>query len=327
MVKRPVFVTREADGSAEMRLGRQVAEALIGAGRPVKTLGWAVDGGRVWPGWAARWRRGGDVVVELGMNPASRADAVVAARPDPELAEKLLRERPDVRLAVVDAGVRDDVAQRVSGADRRIDVLPYPVPDVFYAPGDATHVHDISRLLRLERRPRLLYTGGYGQGRTLTRLMGAARALLTHDGEMILANGIEARASLAPVVKHMGLSERVIFTPVLSDAQLAGLLHGADLLVYPDESAAFPYTLTYATAAGLPVVGVDTPPVRAATGRAALLVDPLRDEVWPDAVREGLHNAGFRERMIERGMALAVERRAATAVGRWIAWLDEMGSR
>ncbi|MCL8208896.1 MAG: glycosyltransferase [Actinomycetia bacterium] len=204
---------------------------------------------------------------------------------------------------------------------------PYPVPTVFYAPGDTRLVHRASRDLRLHERPRLVYLGPYDDGRALTRALDTARRLLATSGELVLPGSLPWRAGLAPVVARLGLAERVVFTPPLDDALWAGVLLGADLALAPARpDGVWPVEWLPVLAAGLPLVAADGPLTRQVAGTAALLVDPGRDEVWPEAARTVLYRERVRTELAARALARAAEfhedeARAAwrAAVDRWIA--------
>lgn len=202
-------------------------------------------------------------------------------------------------------------------------VLPYPIPPEYFAPGDGALVFEAARRFHLEERPRLVYGGRYDNGRRLTRLLALARQVLAGGGELILLDSAPFRPSLAPVVAHLGLAERVVFLPPLPDDLMAGIFHGADLFLMDDGEADLPIWAHFATAAGLPIVGEPSPVLEAMTGRSLLAV--TEEEAWANAVTEALDNGRLRERMIERATEHAKACHRDVASQKWLQALGAAG--
>ncbi|MCL6564540.1 MAG: glycosyltransferase [Firmicutes bacterium] len=179
--------------------------------------------------------------------------------------------------------------------------LPLAIPRPYYLPGDTTMVFRATQALHLEERPRLLYAGWYQDGRALTLALSLARTLLARGGELILLEGLAARARLAPVVQQLGLVGKVIFAPPLDHAMTAALFHSADLLIAPERDRDPPLALTLAQAAGLPSVTVDDPRHAVASGHAAIAVAADAQDSWRAAVEKALGSTSWREIMIRRG--------------------------
>jgi glycosyltransferase involved in cell wall biosynthesis len=152
----------------------------------------------------------------------------------------------------------------------------------------------------------LVYLGPYDDGQALTRALTVARTVLKSGGELILPNALPWRDGLAPAAARLGLAERIIFTPPLDDSLWAGILLGADLALAPaSPDHTWPFDWLGVLAAGLPLVAVDDPLTRQVAGSAALLVDPRRDDVWPDAVRTALYREPVRRELVARASARA----------------------
>lgn len=219
-------------------------------------------------------------------------------------------------IDVITLSVRARHVLDQTGSPQTVHVLPLPIPDQFYAPGDRALVWDATQSLRLEERPRIVYAGSYTDGSEMSHVLDAASRLLVSGGELLLLDGLPLRARLAPVVHHLGLADKVIFTPTLTMDLLAGVYHGADILIGGNADRLFPVAAHYAMAAGLPVIGWHTPLMEDLTGRGALFVH--NDKMWKEAIVEVLENGRIRERMIERGLAYAKERHLRDVADTWL---------
>lgn len=316
-----VLIRVNTPESSHIRLGQFIAEALSSRRVKVSTQGFLLPGVAD-HGILQRILKRRRITVEIGL-PKGKADLVILVAPEIERAQALLERDSAVTLVVLDGEVQEALGELPAQMTDRVAVLPFPVPDEAYAPGHGKVIFDVAQRLRLERRPRLLYGGSYHDGRALTLTLNAAKELLYHDGEMIMIHGVEARPQLAPIVKKMGLSERVIFTPILPEADILGLLHNADVLIIPDGGVEYSLWAHYAMAAGLPTVMTDTLSARSASARSALMVDSRRDDAWPDAIRDALTNGVLRERMMQRGLSEAISYRMDQADTVWWDFFEE----
>ena len=234
-----------------------------------------------------------------------------------EAALALKRDRPDLALAV---------AAIYPPAPPDLSVVPFPIPDVFFAPGDGETVFQVTRQLHLEQRPRIVMMGPLVDGRGLTQAMTAMVHVLASGGELAILDGLSIRSQFAPVIQRLGLVDKVVFLPPLEDSQTAAVLLGADLAMLPERTRNFPYWIPWCHAAGLPVVALDTKEARLAVGTAALLVDPDRDDGLENAIREALTNEATRRHLIARGMVEAQRGRSMEVAKAFLAWIHTMES-
>ena len=283
--QRWVFITHEPDFSADWDLGLSLAEWLLHEGDAVSARGFGAALPR-----ASRWLPGHrDSPILVG--PRGKARRVLTAR-DPALSsfsgpvEQIITTNPTVALdtAVIPA-----------------TYLPYPVGDEYFETDTMAAIFEMTRIFRLEHRPRVVFVGDYGDGAGLSVLFAAARTVLRSQGELVLLNGLGFRDQLAPVVKTLGLEEVVIFLPRLSAREESAIFNSADLCVDPSTNPAwFPAAALRAMATRLPIVAWETPLMTALSDRGALLVDPQRDDAWAPAMKEAMENQPLRERMMER---------------------------
>jgi glycosyltransferase involved in cell wall biosynthesis len=103
----------------------------------------------------------------------------------------------------------------------------------------------------------------------------------------------DVEAAFAP------LAPRVTYAGVLERNDVAALLRRSDLFVWPAVDEAIGVAFLEAQAAGLPVVGADTPGVAGvvAAGHSGLLVPPADPAAFAQAVSQLLQDDAVRERM------------------------------
>lgn len=200
--------------------------------------------------------------------------------------------------------------------------LPAAIPDQFFPPGTGADVFGVTRRLHLEERPRWLYLGGYGSGRDLTTLFTVAKGLLGGQGELVLVEGLSYRAQLAPLIKNLRLSERVVLAPSLTLAELSGITAGVDVIL----AMSNPYRLelSWSMAAGVPIIALATDANQAILGQSALYMDDLDPTNWSDAVNQSLSSDALREELAFRLNARTDSLRLSQARVRWMEWLASL---
>ncbi len=147
------------------------------------------------------------------------------------------------------------------GVDVPVDVVPNGVDLVpFQSPSGK-----ISRLdLGFDPQDILLvYTGRLGPEKNLTFLLrafnGASQAF-EHLGLLIVGDGVE-KDNLMDRVHHMGIENRVHFTGMVSYDEMPDYLALADAYVTASVTEVHPLSVIEAMAAGLPVLGIQSPGV------------------------------------------------------------------
>ena len=198
--------------------------------------------------------------------------------------------------------------------------LPRITPASFYPlSSQEADVFGATARLHLHERPRLVYLGGYYDGAALTRLFGLAKHLLSRQGELVLMHGLERRASLAPAIQHLRLSERAIFAPPLSTSEAAGVLLGADAILAASRMDGRTRVLgSWAVASGIPIVAEDSPHNRALFGPAALFVYASSEQKWTDAVTQALTSRALREELARRQFQATEAWHMEVAMSAWI---------
>lgn len=283
-----------------------VLDALKAEGLPVE-----LEGHRGWARWGnarRRWVAGNGVE-------SARAGTILWA-PSAEEVERVLSRWPQGRVFAAQSLAGDPLREHP-----HVTVVPRIVPDTFYPPGLDADVFGVTQRFHLESRPRLIYFGGYSDGRALTRLLHVARRLLSLEGELILMDSMAVRASLAPVVQHLGLTEQVVFVPALTDAECAGLCLGADLILAVDSESTPRAAITAALATGTPVVAQYSPVNEALLGPAALWVYAEDEDLWVKAATKALEAEPVREELSRRALEVTGPWRQSESVSEWLSAL------
>jgi glycosyltransferase involved in cell wall biosynthesis len=222
---------------------------------------------------------------------------------------------------------RRDIAARVPDAAAKISVVPCAVPR-WFTPASA----EASASWRARFGPYLLYFGGFDPRKGVDLLVDAmARAFPdpARAPALVLAGAVNALAAgTARSAEALGF--RAHLPGYVPDRELAALLGGATLFVYPSRYEGFGIPPLLAMAAGVPTITSDAAAVLEVAGEAALpfpsgdaaalgslLAEVARDPS-PLATRAALgpgRAAGFSvERLAER-MIQAYERVAGSRTG------------
>jgi len=215
--------------------------------------------------------------------------------------------RAAARVLADSEATRQDLVRYYGTPPEKITVV-YPGRDESLAP-----VSDPDTLAGVRARydltgPYLLYVGTLHPRKNLVRLVQAFAALLGSDAELpadlllVLAGqkGWLCGDILAQVRK-LGLTERVILTGYVPDADLPALLSGAQAFVFPSLYEGFGLPLLEAMACGTPVVCSNAASLPEVAGEAALTVDPLDTEALVEALARVLTDAALRRALVERG--------------------------
>ena len=165
---------------------------------------------------------------------------------------------------------RRDIAERIPAAASKIEVVPCAVPRWFQAP---TPLASASFRSRFGGGAYWLYFGGFDPRKGVDLLVDAmSRAFPEGRGApaLVLAGSVNRLAErLSRAAEAWGL--RVHLPGYVPDAELAALLGGAELFIYPSRHEGFGIPPLLAMAAGTPCVTSDAPAIREVVGDAAIL--------------------------------------------------------
>lgn len=157
----------------------------------------------------------------------------------------------------------------------------------------------------------ILAVGNIQPRKNLTRLV-QAYARLRHRGDLPHKLVVVGQSSwhASPVfeaVERNGLSDEVVFTGYVPEADLCLLYNLAELFVYPSLYEGFGLPPLEAMACGTPTITSDTSSLPEVVGDAALMFDPYRVEDIASAIASVASDANLREKLSTRGLEQACQ--------------------
>jgi glycosyltransferase involved in cell wall biosynthesis len=204
------------------------------------------------------------------------------------------RDRADVVMSDSHA-TADALRSRGVDGDRivvaPIGVTAFPAADASMVPDD----------------PYLLAVGALTPRKNLEGLVAAfARASLPDRLRLVLAGppGWGAHTVLAAIERHR-VSDRVIRTGSVTDAQLAGLYEGCLAVCVPSRAEGFGLPVIEAGAAGAPVLASDLAVFREVGEGVALHVPPADEQAWAAALERIVTDEDLRREAAARGRTFA----------------------
>lgn len=219
--------------------------------------------------------------------------------------------RAATRVVADSEATQRDLVRHYHIPEERIRVV-YPGRDESLAP-----VVEPMALARVRARyglsdSYLLYVGTLHPRKNLVRLVQAFALLLRSslsapsplfsDLQLVLAGqkGWLYDEILAEI-RNLGLTERVVLTGYVPDADLPVLVSGALAFVYPSLHEGFGLPVLEAMACATPVVCSNASSLPEVAGNAALLVDPLDTESLAEAIGRVVIDERLRRTLVERG--------------------------
>ena len=194
-------------------------------------------------------------------------------------------------IAVPSAFVRGTVIEAFGTEPERVVVVPHGVPAA--APVDPSAIEAIRTRLRLGSRPYVVYPAVTHPHKGHALLLGMMKAL---DGDiaLVLVGGEgQAEGDLMTSVRTLGLTDRVVRTGRVPDADRDAMIAGAVALVFPSEYEGFGAPLVEAMTLETPIVASCQPAVSEVVGDAGVLVEESGAEAadaWATAVETAIAN-------------------------------------
>ena len=123
--------------------------------------------------------------------------------------------------------------------------------------------------------------------------------------QLVVVGHLPDGMSIPSEAARHGVSDRVIGTGYVPDADIAPLLQGADLFAFPSLYEGFGLPLLDAQQAGVPVISSNAASLPEVAGDGAVLFDPVSVPEMAAAMRSCLQDQELRERLIEQGFTNA----------------------
>lgn len=198
---------------------------------------------------------------------------------------------------------RNDIVARLNADPEKIDVI-YPGVDARLA-----RVNDEAELQRIRAKygihgDYILYAGIYKLRKNHAGLLQAFQRFLL-DGsraQLVIAGPLkEGEAILRRLAAELGISESVVFTGFVPEADLAALYSAARVYACPSLYEGFGFTVLEAMACGTPVVCSPATSLPEAAGNGALYADPGNAVDFAQALQRAFHDEPMRQELIEKG--------------------------
>lgn len=157
-------------------------------------------------------------------------------------------------------------------------------------------------------RPYLFHHGTVQPRKNLAGLIRAHRLLLDRDDDLQLDLVLAGPLGwlYEPVVRLAGQTSsqrgRVIFTKSLDDGELAVLLKGADVCVFPSFYEGFCLPMVEAMACGIPTVASTSSCLPEVSGDVLRYFDPNDIDEMAEVISTSLHDSSERKRLSEAGI-------------------------
>jgi glycosyltransferase involved in cell wall biosynthesis len=212
------------------------------------------------------------------------------------------------RIVCPSRSAAQQVEQIHPDAAPRLRVVPYGVPEAFFAARDDAAASALRTRLGVDRTY-LLHVGGTRERKNVPLLLRAYARYLLQGGAaaLVLAGPGDAPERPPRGVRHVG------YVP---DAALLALYDGAAAMVVSSDSEGFGIPVIEAMARGVPVVATAAGGVPEAAGGAALLVPPGDDVALAEALRRLETDAAQRDALVAQGLARACGCRFAETAAR-----------
>jgi glycosyltransferase involved in cell wall biosynthesis len=176
--------------------------------------------------------------------------------------------------------------------------------------------------------PYVLYVGNFNPHKNIPRLIRAFALLpgpVRSRHSLVLAGGFgDGRPELAQLAAMLGLTDRVIFTGRVDDADLPALYAEAAVCVTPSLEEGFGATVLEAMACGAPVVTSNRAALPEVVGDAGLLFDPEQEREMASVLTRVLSDPALGDDLRRRALARAGLYTSARTTGRVLALLREV---
>jgi glycosyltransferase involved in cell wall biosynthesis len=176
--------------------------------------------------------------------------------------------------------------------------------------------------------PYVLYVGNFNPHKNIPRLIRAfamLRGSVRSRHTLVLTGDYgDSRPELAALAASLGITDRVVFTGRVEDADLPALYAGAAVYVTPSLEEGFGATVLEAMACGAPVVTSNRAALPEIVGDAGLLFDPQQEKDIASVLSRVLSDASLAEDLRRRALARAGLYTPARTTGRVLALLREL---
>ena len=201
----------------------------------------------------------------------------------------------------------NEVAEELDVDPARVHVIPAAAADYFQPVADPARLDAVGG--RYGVKPGfLLVVGTIEPRKNLVRLVNAYATLRKRgfSESLVICGGWGWKSDdLKPEIERLGLTEAVVFTGFVPDADLVGLLSMCGAFTYPSLYEGFGLPIIEALACGAPTVTSDRGATAEVAGDAALLIDPEDTNALTEALALALFDQPTRARLRAAGLERA----------------------
>ena len=193
---------------------------------------------------------------------------------------------------------RRDLMEQMGIPEDRISVIHQGVDLEKFSPSTASSVK------RFEFTPYVLCVAGTDPTKNVKSLIEAFSKLppeIRSQHYLVLVGDVQKNKELQQCVQEHGITERTVFTGVVSDSQLTEFYQHASVFVFPSLYEGFGLPVLEAMACGCPVITSNTSSLPEVVGGAGLLVNPRDREELIEAITKVLTNTALAETLSKSG--------------------------
>jgi glycosyltransferase involved in cell wall biosynthesis len=213
--------------------------------------------------------------------------------------------RRSTRIITTTCAMADRIADLWPPAACRTTVIPLAADRAFRPPADPDAVRRRVAGLLGTSEPYCLVVGQFSPTKRQIDALQAFAAAAPPSWHLVLLQRQTMKNPLARVARRLRVGERVIWLPIVSQADLVAILQSASLLVQPSTYEGFGLPVVEAMACGCPVIASDLATLREVAGDAALRTPPADIERLTAAVRLVTSSVDLRKELASRGLERA----------------------
>ena len=203
---------------------------------------------------------------------------------------------------------KNEIVEVLGIPESKISVIPCGVSEEFTTCDASAEFLDAARIVGV-RPPFLLYVGNLKPHKNVATLLRAFAQLrlanrMRHS-LLIVGDDPRWKHALVDESLRLGIRDRVVVVPHVSQSLLPRLYAAADLLIMPSTVEGFGLPVLEAMACGTPVISSSAASLPEVAGDAALYFDPSRPDELAAQIEYLLGSPALQSSLRQRGLARA----------------------
>jgi glycosyltransferase involved in cell wall biosynthesis len=195
------------------------------------------------------------------------------------------------RIIAVSRFTKDDILKYIGQYEKKISVIHEAADAKFLDEPSAEELASVKNKYKISQKY-ILFIGFMEPRKNLERLLRAYSMIKDGIGHDLVIAGGEGwwYETTYSKVKELGISDRVIFTGYVKDAELPLFYRGAELFAFPSLYEGFGIAALESVFSGTPVLASNNSALPEILGDAAVYVDPFNTEDIARALRDLLRS-------------------------------------